>query len=113
MLPKKKQIYVYLTNHHKRGSAGIKLRDKVPKRSRLYGQDFWARENKEVFTARLERHKEENPKFKLTIGQLRSVTGRFFQEQPKEIQNKYQAKAKEELRRLKELQLLEGEEKDE
>ncbi|KAF8600185.1 hypothetical protein BDV93DRAFT_511091 [Ceratobasidium sp. AG-I] len=106
------EIYAYLTNHHKRGSPGIKLQHKVTKKLHLYGQDFWARENKDEFTARLARHREENPGFQLTVGHLRSVTGKFFKEQTKEIQEQYRTKAKEELRRLNTVERLEGEEKE-
>lgn len=102
-----------MTNHHKHKTPGIKLKDKVPKRSRLYGQDFWARENKDTFKARLERHKLENPGFILTIGQLRSVTGKFFKELPQDVQEKYRTNAKEELRKLNTVEPLEGEAKEE
>lgn len=82
------------------------------KKSRLYGQDFWARENKDAFEARLAEHKLENPGFQLTVGPLRSVTGKFFREQPAEVQKQYRDKAKEELRKLNTVARLEGEEKE-
>lgn len=104
-------IYTYLTNCHNRNSEGIKLKDKGPK-IRLYGQDFWARENEADFKARLERHKAENPGFEMSVGVQRSVTGKFFTELPVEVQDAYKTKAKEELRKMNTVTELAGEAKE-
>lgn len=101
-----------MINCHGRGSQGITLKDKVPKKSRLYGQDFWARENRDIFDTLLEEYKAEHPGFQLMIGPNRLLTSRFFEAQPQEVQDAYWAKAKEELCKMNTVTELEGDEKE-
>ncbi|KAF8600556.1 hypothetical protein BDV93DRAFT_510746 [Ceratobasidium sp. AG-I] len=87
------KVYLYLTNHSARGSAGVRTKPLTVKQ-RIYGHDVWRRENPELFEQRLAQYQLNNPDVAINIGRRRALISDAFRQLPEDEQEKYREMAK-------------------
>ncbi|KAG9081976.1 hypothetical protein FS749_007252 [Ceratobasidium sp. UAMH 11750] len=98
-------VYSYLSNHTSWGTPGVQPKATRIK-ARMYGQDVWARDLKHIFQPKFDAYMEDHPDLEESIGNRRRVVGLLFKELPKDEQDMWRQKAKDELTTAKAIQRL-------